>query len=788
MKKLLLLLFTFTTALLQAQDISGTVTDRNSGNALPFASVLLKDAQKEIISVTADDKGTFTFNTPNEFTSGTLIISYVGYTTLIIDITKKDFPLTIKATLLPDATELNEVTLTSKKDAVTLKGDKMIYSIEKTGLGNGNNGLETLRQLPGMSLDKDENLIFRGSNVQVMINGKKSLLQGDALREYIRSLKGSDIATVEIIAQPSARYDAAGTAGIINIVLKKNRAAGLSGNVYTYTGYGEYFKAQQGTRLFYNDSLWTINGNASYYDGKSVNHRRVKQTIVLDEGTRNIDQRNEWLPVTTSKNANLAAERKLGKNELISTELQYDYSGADENTYGITNEYMNGQPVTTVDLKQHIKSPSERITGNLFYNYTSDSLTTKLDTQANYAHYKTTNSGYLRNDYPADVFMQLNGSNKTTYDVATVQADLVQKIGKHVTLEAGAKYSFVDMTYYNRYDTNNAGLLIIPDSLLVNDFSYKEHLTAAYTQVSLDLEKWNFMAGLRMEHQNYTAASLINNQTNRKSYTNFFPSFSANYKEGNSQYQLSYSRRIGRPNYLALNPYYQYIDAYTLEKGNPALRPQLYHSLQLSYVYKSALNLSLYGYRYKNGFTNVIDYQESDNYNITYQANAAKGNRLGFSASMPYEVNKWWSMQLSLDGNYNSESAYIPGFTYSGSGWGYSANMYESFTLKNDWNINISGFYNGRATAANGYSRATYDMSVSVKKSLLEKKLQLSTGCSNLLKRSFYNTVTQVNNVTTDWTNRWETRRFFFQAVYYFGNGKSKNIKSASLGEETNRI
>ncbi|WP_417367204.1 outer membrane beta-barrel protein [Flavobacterium beibuense] len=790
MKKLLLvtfILFASLPALAQAT-IKGVVKEQN-GTVVSFASVYVIHADTIITYSETDDSGRYELSIPEKFTNGIFTVNSLGFTTYTKQISITDFLQEINVTLTPRQEQLDEVVINVRKKAITMKGDKTLLNVEAAGIGNGNNGLETISLVPGMRLDKDENLMYRGStDLQIMINGKKSLLIGDALREYIRSLKGSDIESIEIIAQPSARYEAAGTAGIINIILKKTRNTRLSGSVTTAAYYGEYFKSQQGGRLFYNDSLWTVTANGSYYNGESVNHRHVKQTIASEDGERIIDQYNTWLPVTKSGGFNAAVEHRLGQNQVISTQWQYYKDSSTETTKGYTNEYLNGTPQNRVNLSQRFKRPENRVTGNLFYNFTSDSLTTKLDLQANFAQYSTERNGFQRNDYADGEYMNLDGENKTAYTITNIQVDFNQKLPHNINLETGAKYAYVKMDYYNRYEATNTALLFIPDSLLVNDFKYDEKLASVYAQASAEFGSWNLQAGLRAEYYRFTAASPLNVQLNKGEYTNLFPSFSFGYRNENHQYQFSYSRRIGRPDYLSLNPYYQYMDAYTLQTGNPVLSPQYYDSFQLNYIYKSMLNLSLYGYLFKDGFTQVIDYQRDKNYNIAYIANAANGSRFGFSASVPYQPFKWWSIQLSLDAYQSSEKSEIKNFTYNGNGFGYDINLYQGVELKGDWKLTVNGFYNGRSTTPNGFSKAIYDISLSGKKSLFYKKLVLSAGCSNILKKSLYNQTTQVNNVSTDWTNRWETRRFFVQATYYFGSDKKKEIKNTSLDEETNRM
>lgn len=769
--------------------VTGKVTDTSTKEELAYATVSVTDSisGKVIAFAYTDENGKFELEIPKNIKNGILSVQYLGYATYTTSITSQ-ISAKLNIVLQALANELSEVTVTAKKKAVTVKGDKVIFNIEQSGIGNGNNGLETMQQIPGISLDRNENLQFRGSTeVQIMINGKKSLLQGEALREFIRSLQGDDIQSVEIIAQPSARYEAAGTTGILNIVLKKSRKESFSGNVYARAGYGEYFKHRYGGKVYYNDSLWNLNANGYYYKGNSVNHRRIIQTIQLTDGERVIDQSNEWLPHTVTKSFNLGIERTLGKHQLISTEWQYNNTFQKANTYGNTDEYNNGILTDNVKLLKKVRGTNKQVSGNVYYNYTSDSATTKLETQLNYAHYKQETDGFQRNNYTDGSYMQLDGRGSTQYNIITGQLDFNQQLSKKLHLEVGAKYSYVDMNYFKTNETNNASLLFIPDSLLTNDFDYKEKLTSAYTQLSFNLEKWNFLVGLRLENTDYHALSKISGQVNSGNYTNWFPSFSVNYTKGNNQYKLSYSRRIGRPNYLQLNPYYNYLDAYTLERGNSYLKPQLYHSFELGYVYKSALNVNLYGYVYNNGFTSVIDYNEDDNYSIYYDANTSTGSRFGLSVSLPYKPTDWWNMQLELDANRRSQKSDIPNYTYDVTGWGYSASLYQRFTLPKDLTITWNSFYY-KTEYTNGYNRPSYDFSLSVKKMFWNKKVQLQGGCTNILKKNMYSNVSQVENVTTDWTNKWETRKFYLQITYYFGGKKGKEVKGTSLGDEKNRM
>lgn len=783
----LVLLFIFQ---LNAQEtIKGKITDETTNEAVIFAdvSVFEKSSKKFVETFYSDENGNFEFELNENPTEFYLEFESIGYESKTHSIENQNLIL-IKLKI-DKSIELSTAVISAKKKAISIKGDKIIYDVEQMGISDGNNGLETMQQLPGISLDKDENLKFRGSTgMQIMINGKKSMLQGDALREFIRSLKGDDIKAIEIISQPSARYEASGTTGILNIVLKRNITQSIGGNMYTYGSYGEYFKHQTGGRFFYNDENWSVNASGSYYNGKSFNDREVNQTIQLGTDQKELKQTNYWLPQTESKSFNLGVERKLNKNQLISTEWQIYSEREDALNTGKTLDFLNNELQNEVTLTQKSKTPVDQISGNLFYNFTSDSLTTKIDAQINYSRYRKSIDGFQQNEYSSGNIDRLDGFNQTKYNLMNAQIDLNQKLSPKLNLEAGAKFSYVDMNYFNQYEIAQGNSFIIPDSLMTNDFLYKEKLTSAYSQLNYNLEKWNFLIGLRMENYAYEAISKINNETNEENYTNWFPSASINYQNEKHQYRASYSRRIQRPSYLNLNPYFQYLDAYSIERGNPNLKPQMYHSFELNYIYNNALSFGLYGYLYNDGFVDVIDYQDQQNYNIIYQSNAAKGSRFGFSASVPYEVGKWWTMQFSLDAYLYSEKSEIPNYSYDGNGYGYELNIYHRFTLPKSWVITWNGFLTGKTITPTGYSPLIYDFSTSIRKSFMDEKIQLVAGCSNILRNSMWNNVSTVENVTTHWVNKWETRRFYLQLTYRFGSNKEKKVKNTSLDDEKNRI
>lgn len=413
----------------------------------------------------------------------------------------------------------------------------------------------------------------------------------------------------------------------------------------------------------------------------------MDQTIQLEEGQRELSQKNYWHPKNTISSFSMGIERKLNKNHLLSTSWQGYIEREIAVNNGTTMDYLNETLQDEVALTQKYKKPVDQISGNLFYNFTSDSLLTKVDVQLNYGTYKTSKSGYQQNENTRGEIDRLDRQNSTNYDLMNAQVDWNQKIAKNFSFETGMKFSYIEMNYANQYDVVQGQNLIIPPDFRINDFRFKEKLTSAYAQFNYNLDNWNFLGGLRMENYHYEATSLISQETNKNQNTNWFPSASVSYEQDLHQYRLSYSKRISRPDYLALNPYFEYLDAYSVQRGNPNLKPQMYHSFELNYIYKNSISLGFYGYLYRDGFVNVVGYQQTENYNILYNSNASTGSRYGFNASMPYQAATWWSMQFVLDAYLTSETSKIENYAYKGNGYGVEFNTYQRFTLPQNWTI-----------------------------------------------------------------------------------------------------
>ncbi|MEZ7516430.1 outer membrane beta-barrel protein [Flavobacterium frigidarium] len=799
MKTTITFLLFFNMSLLFAQNskLTGTIVTKNNKEKIAFATVAIFDATtKSFVKSTAtDERGYYEVQVATvAFYVQIEIVGYKTFQSKTFTNTKTDLNLHFE--LEEDALALNEVVVMQSKSLIKLSRDKMIVDIDKAGFGNGNDGLETLSKLPGVQLDKDENVVFRGSNnLQIMIDGKPSLLTGEELKQYLKTLDGANIKAVEIIANPSAKYDAAGSAGIFNIVLKKSAAAGLTGNLRTSVGYAEFIKNYNGLNLYNNTEKWNLKFGLNYGYNESVNRRIIDQTVISPDITTLLKQKNDWLPVTNSNSGNFGASHQLNKNTTVGASTNYSIYKSDEKTNGRTEEFDNAiyKRFTILDTQDDIANTT--LTSTVFYNFASDSLDTKIDAQLSYANYQNDSDRLTTNAYfnanTNEMYKNIEAiryQNPTNFNILSAKVDFEKKISKTFNFETGSKLSYVNNDYtiklQDRDDQGNFAL----NTNRSNHLVYKESILSGYGITNFTKGKFDIQTGLRAEYINYNATSLTSNSTNKDNYLSLFPSFSVNGNFNNNQYKFSYSRRIQRPRYLYLNPYYEYVDTYNVSVGNPNLTPQFTDAFELVWIKKQKTSVSLYANFSRDEMYQIINYDQDTKITTLFYDNIGKSKNIGLSFNTSYSAKKWWEVQLNTEVAYGQATSNLEGYKFNNSGVSFSGALNQSFTLAKDWSATWNSFYSQNGDYGNTSFKPSYDMSFSMRKDFFDKKIRMNLSAQNVLRKSQWIQSTQQDNVTTNWVNRWETRKVTLSLTYNFGTAKKKEVKDADLDEEQNRL
>lgn len=680
------------------------------------------------------------------------------------------------------------------KPLVEVRSEKTIFNVEGTINSTGLNAMEVLRKAPGVMLDNNENISVKGrSGIVVYIDGKLSPLSGDGLKALLKSLPSSDIESIEIITNPSAKYDAAGSAGIINIKLKKNKNFGTNGSVQLGYAIQMYSKYNGSITLNHRNAKWNLYGTYSLNDGKNWSWMNIDRT---QDSTR-----FEQKTVNTGKdqfhNLKAGADYYLNTKNTIGLMVSGNISDNSWNGNSQTNIYARNSEIINTLLLAQTGTATRRnnITGNLNYHFadtTGKDFTADIDygsysirtntLQPNTYQYLGENIPSLSRNYrfitPVDV------------DIISAKADYEQDAfgGK---LGIGFKSSYVQTQ--NTMDRFNitSGMDVL-DSTLSNRFKYNENINALYVNYNRKFNKLGLQTGLRGEQtvsqgilSSYLQLSEEENRDVSRSYINFFPSAAGTYNVNDTnQFSLTLSRRINRPSYQDLNPFEFKLDELSYQKGNPFLQPQFAHVAELTHTYLYALNTSL-TYSYTKDVTASVMDIANDSASYIQERNLGFEEWIGLNISSPIPINKWWNAFVNINAGTKRVKADFNDIdirVYSYSFYGQS-----SFTLPKKYSIEISGWYSGPSVWGGTFvTKPMGSMDIGAKKTFWDDKASLRIAVGDIFYTMKWRSDSSAPIVART-AGGWESRQFRVNFSYSFGNQNIKARERKSGADDLNK-
>ncbi|MBL7943386.1 MAG: TonB-dependent receptor, partial [Flavobacteriales bacterium] len=782
--KSLALLFGMAAAIhLQAQHlITGTITDGNA-QPLEFVNVLLLNAADSAMvkGAVTDATGRYEFESVNagSYMVKCMIIGFETNTTETISLSDKNVELPPIA-LTGTATEVGEVQVAAIRPMIEVKPDMTVFNVENTINSTGNTALELLRKSPGVTVDNNNNVMLKGrQGVQIWIDGKPAPLDGDALAAMLQNMQSSEIAAIELISNPGAKYDAAGTAGIINIRLKKNKNFGTNGTFGLGVAYGLHLRENGTLSINHRNEKINAFGNYSTSSGKSENYMNLyrrqngsvfdQETVMLNNdiphgfkaGLDYFISRGNTIGVVAR--GNISTERGLNNSRtLIGPE-----SGSEIEKVLVSDVVNNGD--------------RKNASFNLNYMHT-DTLGKTLKVDLDYGIYRINALSDQPNSYldPSETeILEVNNyrtSSPTEIDIYSAKLDYDFPILKG-QLAVGTKISNVETANtFDFYNIDNSTAVL--DSSRSNFFSYTENIAAAYLTYQRQLGKTGIQAGLRGEltrSKGALEALVQEDETNDTSYFNIFPSVSVSYNPSEMHgFVLSYSRRIDRPSYQDLNPFEYKLDELTYQKGNPFLRPQYTHNIELShtlmYMYTTSLT-----YAYTTDFSTMNIYADGDASYIS-QTNLGKQQYAALSISAPVEIKKWWSIYLNATGYYQQTNANLDDGRKIDLDF-ISFNMYaqSSWMLPKDYSVEISGWYNGPGLWGGSFKNSALgSLDVGAKKTWKDGRVTLRLSYTDLLRTAHWRGVSNVGSQYMDARGGWESYVLRMDLSIKFGNQQIK--------------
>ncbi len=791
----LALLFVFT---VQAQDqkmIKGIV--RSEGNPVPNATVsLLKQTDRSLVKLALTNvAGEFEFSVPGD-SSYLLTVSSIGFDSLSVpaQINKLN-----QLEISRSAESLTAVTVAGRRPMVEARLDKMVVNVDASPTNTGTNALELLAKSPGISVDRDGNISLKGKQgVMVLIDGKQTYLSAEELASYLRSLPSSQLDQIEIMTQPSAKFDAAGNSGVINLKTKKNRQMGFNGSVTVSYAQGNYPKSPNSFNFNYKKgrvNLFT-NGGYTYWqmDQTQLLYRRFHQQQTVSR----FDQVGTEFHASHGYNARVGLDYTVNPKTTIGFVVNGNYSLFKGRNYSLGNFYDEGK--TTIDssilAENYSRNPWNRINANANFRRSINKEGREITADIDYIKYHSKRSQYTdnRSVYPNQnaVTYLLRADLPANISIYSAKVDYVHPLNKQAKIEAGLKSSFVETDNNAPYETFDDQLGKWVDDRRKDHFIYEERISAAYLNFSQQLKKWSFQGGLRGEHTESTGKQVLISKKISKSYLQLFPTaYIAYAMNDKNQFSVSYGRRIGRPNYRDLNPFQYFLDLYTYNQGNPYLAPQFTHNTELTHIFKGRLSTTL-NYTYTTDIINDI-LKQDDESKVTYQTkeNVATRSNLGIALSYNAPITSWWT--TSLFGNLSNQvyKGMVNNRMLKADVSSYMFNFTQQFKFAKTWGAEISGFYQSKNLMTSMFLLdPIYSVSFGASKQILKNKGSLKLSVNDPFKLEKVDVSIKHDNIDMVVKNRWDNRRVALSFTYRFSKGESvsQQRKTGSAQEEQKRI
>jgi hypothetical protein len=776
--------------------ISGLILDEQQ-KPIDYVTIsLFKSSDSTLVKTAltnADGKFQFVNVTTGSYYVKASLMGYVNYIGKPILLTDSNLALVLgDIRMKSESKTLNTVNITVTKPLIERRTDKLVMNVENSSIAIGSTALEVLQKAPGVTVDQNDNISMQGKQgVMVLIDGKQTYMSNADVANLLRNMQSSQLETIELITNPSSKYPAAGNAGIINIKTKKSKNGGTNGSVTLTAAQGKNFRANTGINLNHRTNKLNVFGNYNYGNFRNTNLIEIDR---ISNGTPD----TYFMQIGNS----------FRKRENNNFKAGLDYFINQKNTIGfLVNGYLNtglednsnstkiGKSFSQLDSSLISKSIASNKYNNLSYNLNYkailDTAGSEISADLDYSRFNGKDIANYENDYRfanGSSIRPLNLIRNTTptiIDIKAVKVDYNVSLSKTVKLEAGIKNSWVKTDNDLRAEefTNNTWQNDLKRS---NQFIYDENVNALYSNVNKQFKSTSIQLGLRVEQTNSTGNLITNNEVVKRSYWDFFPTFFLQQTlSKNNQVGFSYSRRIDRPSYDALNPFVYYLDEYTYNKGNPFLNPQYTHNFEVSYTFMQKYLLSINYSRVNDVITEVVLPDESKKALYQTNANLAKNVSYGANLNVPIKPAKWWEMNNNLNVFHLSfEAADLAGRALKTGKTSFQFKMQNTFVIVKGFTAELSGNFDSPIDYGTLSIGSRYFVDMGFSKSLFNKKASLKLALSDVFNTNESNITSAYPGLKYDLYQKNDTQIGRISFTYRFGKNEIKPARRRSVGTE----
>lgn len=698
--------------------------------------------------------------------------------------------------LISESENLDEVVIKTEKPMVQVFADKTVFNVQNTINAAGDSGFDLLRKAPGIIVDNNDNVIVEGkTGVLFYIDGKPSVLRGQDLVNFLKTLQSSDIDSIEIITQPSSKYDAEGNAGIVNIILKRDKSLGINGTLGTGFTYGDFARYNNSVSFNNRNKKTSFYGTFSNRVGNSFDFinlfRRQSNTI--------FDARTETQRYNNSNNARFGFDYYTNEKSTFGIIISGNFNDGNSDSDSRTpiTPIGNTTPDQVLVAGSDTNSDVSNLYGNINYKFNNKKGTT-LNVDVDFGKYTSDRNNLQPNRYfdgtETTILSEIINYMVTpiTIELITSKIDYEQNFWKG-KLGLGVKYSKINTNnQFDFFDRINGNDVININR--TNNFVYDEQINAAYINYNRKFKNLSIQAGLRVEQTQsdgiLTSAFINNNDRVKRNYTDWFPSGGLTYQANqNNSLALIYSKRIQRPNYQSLNPFEYKIDELSSSKGNPFLQPQYTDNIRFSHTYKYTLTTSI-SYSFIRDFSAQVTEAVGTNQNFLTARNVANQKVINLGISYPTRFNKWWSIYMSVNAYRSIFEATNDDFISTSQNT-LSLYAQNTFKLPNGFRAEISGWYSSPSVWGGTYkTKSLGSLNLAIQKKLMNDKMTLRLAVNDVLYTSPWRGDTRFGDLSINGDGGNDSRQFRVNLTYNFGRNEIKKARKRNTGieDEKNRI
>ena len=768
---------------MQKMELSGTVLDEITKQPLPYATIsIFKAADSSLVDgEITNEAGEFKLALNRGIYKVDIsFISYLKASKYQVNLTKGNLNLGV-ILLKSDNKTLEEVEVVAERSQMEFKLDKKVFNVGSDATMKGANASDLLDNIPSVEVDVDGNVSLRGSqNVRILINGKPSGLVGSSTTDALRQMQGSMIERVEVITNPSSKYEAEGEAGIINIILKEEKRSGINGSIELRTGIPD----NHGVSLNLNVRRKKFNGFINYGLGFSDFDRggKTEQDFFLTDTAYGTNIDRNYNRRGLSQNLQLGADIYLNDKNTLTVSGLYRFS--DETNTGrlIYDDFNNNERLinSSTRISEEVEEDQNQEI-SLNYKKTFEQKGKELTAVFQYNNGNETEDSDINElitkgfglGTPELIQFSNNKENQTNY---LFQADYEQPLKKNQKIETGIRAALrtIDTDYRVSEEQNGNNVIL---NQFTNIFEYVEDVYAAYGIYSKQFEKLSYQLGMRVEHSEIQTNLKTTGENNRKSYTDFFPSAAFTYKlENEASLQWSYSRRISRPRFWYLNPFFTFSDARNIRTGNPDLDPEYTNSFEVGYL-KYWKKGSFYVGTYYKRSTQIIDrisFANDTGVTFSIPVNLATRNSYGIETNFSKDITKDIKANASVNvfvsnqrGDYRDENFDVDAFNWN-------TRFSVKYALDKLTDFQLTSMYRAPNNSAQGKVKSMTSINLAASRDILKKNGTITFSVQDILNTRRWRSITETENFYSESDFQWRPRQFQLTFSYRFNQKKQR--------------